>query len=434
MSSTNERPTAIGEIIAATNLGFGSSVTRAGQNALAVLQSVPSAIASTVGGIPKSFTSTVQQAAKPLFVSSLQRPATSSSSWFSGGPSWFGGPSTARTSSSWLSSTSGRPSSSSSWFSSTPGRPISTSSTSGVPLLGSSWFSVGSMFSGSQANAQQSMASSSYWLNVTYYFMLYSFIIFLILMIVHYTITPVFSMYPGSPGVIPIPGATNDLVYWKQKTQPPFSDPVPKQDDKLYGKSYVNMFSYSIDIYLTDMTNSNPYSRLILYKSSSPITAPTPLPNTTDSFIDYMKTRSSMIMYLTNTNDLVVTIFSSSSSGDKRYSSAPIINVPLFTPFRITVVVEDRMFTTYLNGKQVFQRIIKELIDMPTTLSGMQLFYSSPEWTNTPNHTIYLQNFHLWSRPITYKEIVSASPSLAQVKDFGVSPDSETKCVTDSPY
>jgi hypothetical protein len=425
MSSTNERPTAIGEILAGTNRGFGSSVTRAGQNALAVLQTVPSAIVST---LPKALTSTVQQAARPLFVSAPQRAATSSSSFFSGGPSWFGGPSTASTGSSWFSSTSARPTTGSSWFTSTPTAALSTSS------AGSSWFSVGSMFSGSQAKAQENMALSSYWLNVTYYFMLYSFIIFLILMIINYTITPVFSMYPGSPGVIPIPGATNDLVYWKKKTQPPFSDPVPKQDDKLYGKSYVNMFSYSIDIYLTDMTNSNPNTRLILYKSSAPITAPDPVPTTTDAFIDYMKTRASMMMYLTNTNDLVVTIFSSSPSGDKRYNSAPIKNVPLFTPFRITVVVEDRMFTTYLNGKQVFQRIVTDLIQSPSGLSGMQLFYSSPEWTNTPNHTIYIQNFHLWSRPITYKEIVSASPSLALVKDFGVSPDSETKCVTDTPY
>jgi hypothetical protein len=249
--------------------------------------------------------------------------------------------------------------------------------------------------------------------------------------VINYTVTPIFSFYPGSPGVIPVPGSTNDLVYWKDKTQPAFSDPVPKKEDKLYGKSYVNMFSFGIDLYVRELAASNASTRIILYKASAPIPAPAKIDAefTADSFINYMKKRSSMIMYLTDTNDLVVTFF----SGSKQYNTAPIKNIPLYTPFRITLVVEDRMFTIYLNSKQVFQRLVPELIAMPSEgNSGMQLFYSSPEWSNNPRHSIYVQNFHLWSRPITYKEVISARPALALDKDFGLSPDAKAPCSSDS--
>jgi hypothetical protein len=249
--------------------------------------------------------------------------------------------------------------------------------------------------------------------------------------VINYTVTPIFSFYPGSPGLIPIPGVTNDLVYWKDKTQPAFSDPVPKKDEKLYGTSYVNMFSFGIDLYVRELAASNASTRIILYKASAPIQAPPKMDVTFtgDSFINYMKKRSSMVMYLTDTNDLVVTFF----SGSKQYNTAPIKNIPLYTPFRITLVVEDRMFTIYLNSKQVFQRLVPELITMPSDgNSGMQLFYSSPEWSNNPRHSIYVQNFHLWSRPITYKEVISARPALALDKDFGLSPDAGTPCASDS--
>ena len=266
---------------------------------------------------------------------------------------------------------------------------------------------------------------------MSYYFTLYSLLVFLVLVVINYTITPIFSFYPGSPGIIPIPGLTNDLVYWNKKTQPAFSDSVPKNDDKLYGKSYVNMFSFSIDLYVRELTTSSASNRLILYKASKPIPAPAKMDTgfTGDSFINYMKKRSSMIMYLTDTNDLVITFF----SGSKQYNTAPIKNIPLYTPFRITLVVEDKMFTTYLNSKQVFQRLVPELIAMPSDgNSGMQLFYSSPEWTNNPRHSIYVQNFHVWSRPITYKEVISARPALALDTDFGLSPDAGTPCASDS--
>jgi len=239
---------------------------------------------------------------------------------------------------------------------------------------------------------------------------------------------PIFSFYPGASGVIGIPGNTNDLVYWNKKSQPAYSAVVPMKDDKLFGKSYINMFSFSIDLFVREIENTNSNARIILYKASAPIPSPKIDKGfTEDSFINYMKTRSSMIMYLTNTNDLMITFFSDSM----QYNIAPIKNIPLYTPFRITVVVEDKMFTVYLNGKQIFQRLVTNLITTPKGLSGTQSFYASPDWANTPKRTIFVQNFHLWGRVITYKEILAAKPALALSTKFDLTPEAPA-CVTDS--
>jgi hypothetical protein len=410
MSTTNERPSTIGEIIA-NPASLGAAIGKAASDAFARL--------------PTNLTTRGAIAAVPgLIQNPLQRPLLApakSVTNFWRWPSSTATAAVARPATSWLSSSAAaaavaRPSTS--WLS---------SSAAAVARPSTSWLSSGI----SKPSNAPFDSTSAYWIEVTYYFTLYLFLLFLVLVVINYTVTPIFSFYPGSPGLIPIPGVTNDLVYWKDKTQPAFSDPVPKKDEKLYGTSYVNMFSFGIDLYVRELAASNASTRIILYKASAPIQAPPKMDVTFtgDSFINYMKKRSSMVMYLTDTNDLVVTFF----SGSKQYNTAPIKNIPLYTPFRITLVVEDRMFTIYLNSKQVFQRLVPELITMPSDgNSGMQLFYSSPEWSNNPRHSIYVQNFHLWSRPITYKEVISARPALALDKDFGLSPDAGTPCASDS--
>ena len=44
-------------------------------------------------------------------------------------------------------------------------------------------------------------------------------VVFVILLFVHYFIKPIFSLQPGSPGLIPVPGFDDGILYW-DKTNP----------------------------------------------------------------------------------------------------------------------------------------------------------------------------------------------------------------------
>jgi hypothetical protein len=128
--------------------------------------------------------------------------------------------------------------------------------------------------------------------------------------------------------------------------------------------------------------------------------------------------KSYMGMYLTDTNDLIVTFVSQGTP----YSTRPIKNIPFYTPFRITVVVEDKSFSVFINGQQAFQRIVPGVLTFSrpaqTPLTSKLLKFYPPPF----GPPIYVQNLHLWPRAISYKEVQRAQPALALESDFGSMP------------
>ena len=271
-------------------------------------------------------------------------------------------------------------------------------------------------------------SNGSYILEVLFYMFMYLFLLFLIAVLVHFRVTPIFKFTSSSKGYIAIPGNTLDTVYWNATVQPVPSTVVPAINDKLAGNPFINNFSFSIDLFIRRITDSNSNTRLILYKSSIPKPNQPPLTpppsNTMDDFLSHMSKNSSMIMYLTNTNDLALTFFS--GIGSTNYSCPYIKNIPLYTPFRVSVVVEDRLFSIFLNGKQTFQRVLPETLKTNAASgasAGNQVFFSGPVWANLPAQTVFVQNFHIWPRAITYSEVLNAQPALALKTDFRLPPE-----------
>ncbi len=284
-------------------------------------------------------------------------------------------------------------------------------------------------------------------LQVTFYFFLYAFILFLVLLVIHYTITPVFRFMPGSKGIIPIPINKDSGVYWNSKQIPSPLSKAPINGDALSNYPFLNNFSFSVDILARKITDTNASNRIILLKgpnfgytgnqlniqnlseselnslcaSKSSTTTMTDLSGGSN-IIGQPSQKVSMIMYLTDANDLVVSFFSPNSKKVlTTYSSKPISNIPLYQPFRVSVVVETKLFTVYLNGKQVFQRIVPEGISHP---SGDQRFYTAPAFADLPTKTIFVQNLILNPRVISYDEVVEAQPALALMDDFGAGAES----------
>jgi hypothetical protein len=308
--------------------------------------------------------------------------------------------------------------------------------------LGAAVSSAASSASSSATQYASSYATpenGSYTLNVLFYLVLYSFVLFLVLVLVHFTIMPVFKFTPGAKGLIGLPASSDDKVYWNTKVQPAALAYAPLDNDSLGSYAYTNNFSFSVDLYVRRMTDTTAKTRVILYKTyknGSQITpAPTsavadPLataPTTAQELETYMSTKTSMYMYLTQTNDLVVTFFHGQNGTP--FSTREIRNIPLYTPFRITVVVEDKTFTIYVNAKQAFQRSLPQVLALNSKESmstDSQRFFPPPSWADTPTKTVFLQNFHLWPRAIKYTEVQQAQPALALVADFNMPVESGT--------
>jgi len=318
---------------------------------------------------------------------------------------------------------------------------------SAVKSAASSASSSVSYYASSYATAE----NGNYTLNVVFYLVLYAFILFLVLVIVHFTIMPVFKFTPGAKGLIGMPSASDDKVYWNKKVQPSIlsfapADPTseaPSVTDPISQYPFINNFSFSIDLYVRRMTDTTAKSRVILYKTYKngsqiypvPTTAvPDPLangPTATETLETYMSTKASMFMYLTETNDLVTTFFHGPSGTP--FSTRQIKNIPLYTPFRVTVVVEDKTFTIYINAQQAFQRTVPLQLAL-NSKGGIntesQRFFPPPSWADSPTKTVFLQNLHVWPRAISYTEVQKAQPALALEADFNMPVESGSSSCT----
>jgi hypothetical protein len=303
--------------------------------------------------------------------------------------------------------------------------------------------------SAAYASSYATQENGSYALNVLFYLVLYAFVLFLALILIHFTIYPVFKFTPGARGLIGVSTTKDSTVYWNTKKQPATLSYAPVNGDALSGYPFTNNFSFSVDLFVRRMTDTTATTRVILYKTyangpqagtstttsttSTATFAADPLNNgpsaaEADIATNYMNSKVSMFMYLTKTNDLVVTFYSGANGTP--YSSRQIKNIPLYTPFRVTVVVEDKTFSVYINGQQAFQRTVPGQTITLNTLGNLptaqQRFFVPPAWADQPTKTIFLQNLQLWTRAISYTEVQTAQPALALEEDFGMAKESGT--------
>ena len=275
----------------------------------------------------------------------------------------------------------------------------------------------------SYASNTFSSEGGSYILRVLFFLFLYLFIAFIILVVIHNTIYPIFKFKSGDKGVIRVPGYTDGITYLTKREVPSNTIYYPKIGDTFNAYPFLTNFTVSVDLFVRKLSNTNAFTRVILFKAPSsaltippPPIPPTDTPMSIDRFLDHMANYTSMIMYLTDTNDLSVTFF----SGDgKPYSIPYIKNIPLYTPFRITVTVDKTMFTVYLNARQVFQRVIPNGLTNNTRVGGsIHKFFLAPDWANSPTQTVFLHNLHIWDRTLLFSELSEAVPALASEADF----------------
>ena len=291
-------------------------------------------------------------------------------------------------------------------------------STSSAPS--SSWApSSSSAFSGfsfpsasfSTLGTAATSTSSGYALQTFFYFFLYGFVLFLLLFLIHFAVYPVFQFVPGGKGIIPISTTSDYNRYWNTGSQPLATDKAPNSvgSDTLTSYTFLKLYSLSVDICLTDLAGHSGLDRLVFY-AAEPSTNIYTSYNNNISLPENMLTKTAMICYIAaETNDLLVTYFLQSGGSTLQRSSIPIQNIPLYSPFRVTIVYDTNIFTVYLNGVQVSQTSVAG-----TPVASKLVFF--PNTTSTK--CAYVQNLLLWNRPISYSELVGLPVALTPIQRF----------------
>jgi len=229
-------------------------------------------------------------------------------------------------------------------------------------------------------------------------------VIFLVLIIIHYAITPVFSFTAGDGGSFPLANTSDGQLVWSEG--PPLAD-VSANIIRLLPHG----FTIQQDIYMDNESSLSNRKRIFFYRAMNPVVVDPSQPE--DLFTDYPE--SNLFMYLSpNTNDLVVSAVTMKRNGDSVIESTPtMLNVPIKEVIRVTVVFLPQVLEVYLNGK----------------LHGTRTFRFAPKGTDayffsTPDAfrgSVRVMNFKYWDRPITAVEVAKSGPPLADKSLF--SPD-----------
>ena len=237
-------------------------------------------------------------------------------------------------------------------------------------------------------------------------------IIFLVLLLIHYTITPIFSFTSGDGGMIPLSNTSDGQVAWTKG--PPLADVSANVVGIL-----PNTITIQQDIYVDNELTLSNRKRVFLYRASGPVVVDTSQPE--DLATQYAE--SNLLMYLTpNTNDLIVTAVTKDKKTNAiLYESAPtILNVPTKEVFRLTVVLLPELLEVYLNGKLRATRVLNN-----QPLDSAAYFFSTPD---AFRNSVRVMNFKYWNRAITAVEARNSGPPLADKALFNPDQMATAQC------
>lgn len=241
-------------------------------------------------------------------------------------------------------------------------------------------------------------------------------ILTVILFLIHYTLYPIFSLQPGDPGIITIPGFADNEVFWApSSTTKTFTDL-----SDVATKIQTNTYNYSLCL---DIAIQNPYisqtnGYTVIFSRGGAIN---PKPDANSSIKGTINNYNVAIALAPGNTDLIISILNSDGNPD----NVLIPNIPVKDPFRIGVVIMSTVFEVYLNGK---------LVRTQRYSSGAPGNYAGP--FHPPDgfvgKSVRVGNLLLWNRIASAQNIRYARPPLMPTVDEDNGPSSSCSTGSDS--
>lgn len=221
-------------------------------------------------------------------------------------------------------------------------------------------------------------------------------VLLILLIFVHYFITPIFQLRPGGPGVIPIPGIDDGVLYWDTTA----ADTIEEQKDSRFPirEKYSN-YTMNMDIFINSSFDYSDRYRFIFGRGATLKTASA---SSADTIMGLLSAFNVAVVLLPGTNDLQVSVLTDANTSE----DIVIHNIPIQETFRLGIVVMDHALEVYLNGKLVKTKT------HTNNLKGITGDIKIALGTAPPIAKI--KNLKIWPRILATSEIRHAKPALVQ--------------------
>ena len=227
-----------------------------------------------------------------------------------------------------------------------------------------------------------------------------TFMIFLILAVINFTMFPVFSFSPNDLGFIPVPTVSDKQVAYASAAAP--YNVGAKTITGLTDSNY----TIGVDVFLSGAFSVTTAPRVLLYRDTDTITQATAdaVEVESDDATGIVQSSSFGSAY-PNTNivawldpiknDLYVSV----KVGTKFLHTAPIQNVPVKKVFALAIVFSSSFVEVYINGKLEQSMAITGLV----AGAGPNTVLWPP--TQSAQSTVRIANLAVWPRVLTAREV-----------------------------
>jgi hypothetical protein len=243
-------------------------------------------------------------------------------------------------------------------------------------------------------------ASSKVWLymkqSLSYVFGI-GIVLFIIMLFIHFFITPVFSAQPGAPGILTVPGLDKGELFWN-KSSP---EMIPNNLLPIHNMEFG--YSFILDIFIVNPHVHFSKHPRILFRRGGTLRA-TPTGDTLSGMIDNYNIVGAL---LPDTNDLLISVLNASNNTE----NIIIPNIPVQEPFRLGVILMNQAMEVYINGHLMKTRAFTV---PPKSVHGD--FY--PLGANESSMA-KLQNLKIWPSILTSPEIRYAKPNMPSATELG---------------
>jgi hypothetical protein len=241
---------------------------------------------------------------------------------------------------------------------------------------------LGSVFGSSAYDIYYNSSGNAF--AILFYISITLFVGFLILAFIHFTAFPVFSFSPNDSGFISVPTASDRQIT--------FDKGLATYDvsANLVSLPACN-YTLGADVYVAGDFMISQVPRVILYRSSAPVTA-----GGREDNLDAIYSETNIIVWLDPIkNDLYVSVVTS----DGIQTTGAIENVPIRKAFRLAIAFTTNFIEVYMNGKleqsMAIQNTLRSIPDTSNIYSSVK-----PIMQN-----VRLANLTMWPRVLTSREI-----------------------------
>ncbi len=228
-------------------------------------------------------------------------------------------------------------------------------------------------------------------------------VILVILLFINFFITPIFKLTPGGPGIIPVPGFDDGVLFWSSTN----AGMILNKDLPIVAQSFG--YTINLDVFVQNPLQFSTAPRVFFSRGATQKQKASG-----DTMLSVLDNYNLAAALLPDTSDLLVSVLNVNNNME----NILVPNISVQEPFRLTMVVMEQALEVYINGHLVKTRMFSA---PPKDVKGD--IYPS---TGTEINVVKVRNLKIWSRILSIGEIQQATPALSTASSFGAAPMSSS--------